>query len=161
MKPAEPPKAVAKPKKKARPAARKVASVEPSNTFRGGARQDLRIPMDEDRRDELGDLVRNLNRRLRSRLPEAIAFRAMLTVMLSAEDAIFDAATASPIGRTPARQDTLAATEAERDVALVLADAMKKVDVRDLQRRYDEQLASLEASPEDAGLTGDAPRLAA
>jgi hypothetical protein len=151
--PQEPPKTAPAEGGTAAPAAMKIAPAKPgkkakptepiSNTFRGGVRQDLRVPMDEDRRDELADLVRLMNRGLRSRLPEAITFRALLTVMLSCEEEILQAAKASPIGRTPARQDTVAATEAERDVALVLAKAMSKTNGRELARRYDGLLADL------------------
>ena len=115
-----------------------------SNSFRGGPRQDLRVPLDEQRRDDLADLARRINRKLRSRLPEAVTFRALLTVMLAAEDAILDAAGGSALNRTPARQDVLAATEAERDVALLLAGALGAVDLAEVERRYAEQIAELD-----------------
>jgi hypothetical protein len=132
-----------KPKKKPKPAPMNEQGGGVGNTFRGGVRQDLRVPLDEDRRDELADLVRLMNRGLRSRLPEAITFRALLTVMLSCEEEILTAAKASPIGRTPARQDTVAATHAERDVALVLAKAMTRANPRELADRYARLLAEL------------------
>lgn len=147
----------AKPKssrKKRKPVEREINPV--SNTFRGGPRQDLRIPLDEERRDELGDLVRQLNRRLRSRLPEAITFRALLTVMLAAEDAILERAADSAIGRTPARQDIVGATEAERDIALLLTSALGRVDAKVVERRYAGQIAELDEDDAQLMLTAAA-----
>ena len=121
--------------------------VHPTHTFRGGMRQDLRVPLDEQRRDDLGDLVRQLNRRLRSRLPEAVTFRALLTVMLAAREQILGSAAGSALNRTPPRQDVRAGVEAERDVALLLADALANVDAVELARAYADQLAALDDVP--------------
>ena len=89
-------------------------------SFRGQPRQDLRVPIDEERRDDLGEFARRLHRAMRTRLPEAVTYRALLSVLLAADRQVMRAAEAVSIGRAPARQDTVGTAQVEREIALVL-----------------------------------------
>ena len=97
----------------------------------------LRVFVDAQQRRDLGRFVMDLNDALDVRLPETIIYRALLSIMQSAQGHILAAAqNGEPLPATPARQDRLQMAEAEYRVAQLLRDGILAAAEEDLDALY-------------------------
>ena len=97
----------------------------------------LRVFVDARQRRDLGRFVMDLNDALDVRLPETIVYRALLSIMQSAQGHVLAAAEAGePLPATPARQDRLQMAEAEYRVAQLLRDGILAAAEEDLDALY-------------------------
>ena len=103
----------------------------------------LRVFVDAQQRRDLGRFVMDLNDALDVRLPETIIYRALLSIMQSAQGHILAAAqNGEPLPATPARQDRLQMAEAEYRVAQLLRDGILAAAEEDLDALYHGRLES-------------------
>jgi hypothetical protein len=97
----------------------------------------LRVFVDAQQRRDLGRFVMDLNDALDVRLPETIVYRALLSIMQSAQGQILAAAAAGePLPATPARQDRVQMAEAEYRVAQLLREGILAATEDDLDALY-------------------------